>query len=62
MDGELFVASETEGLGTLSSMELQGQDSHTDEVGSVNSLETLGDHGFYSLKEGTLGGPISRGT
>jgi len=45
------VAGETEGIGTLAFHELQGQDSHPDQVRAVDALEALGDDGEENMFE-----------
>ena len=39
--------------------ELQGQDAHPDQVGAVDALEALGDHGADAEEVGALGRPVA---
>jgi hypothetical protein len=59
VDVELLSAVKTESVSVLTILELEGEDSHTNEVGSVDSLVGLSDHSADTLEEGTLGSPIS---
>jgi hypothetical protein len=59
VDVELLGAVKTESVSVLAILELEGEDSHTNEVGSVDSLVGLSDHSADTLEEGTLGSPIS---
>lgn len=60
---------DVEGLGAikavrvsaLASFELHWEDSHTNQVGSVDSLIALSDNSLDSLEERSLGSPISGG-
>jgi len=62
VDVELFRSSEAEGVSVLAFLELEGQDTHSKEVTSVDALVALSDHDLDSLKVGALGGPIARGS
>lgn len=59
LDGELLEAGEAEGVGILASLELEGEDSHTNQVASVDTLVGHSYHSLDALEVGTLGGPIS---
>ena len=48
-------------VGALTILELEGEDAHTDKVGSVDTLIGLSDHGVDTLEVGTLGSPIAGG-
>ena len=41
-------------------LELQGQDTHADQVGTVDAFEALGDDGVHPQQHGTLGRPVPR--
>ena len=58
VDVEGLGSVELERLAVLSGEELEGDDSHADEVGPVDPLEGLGDDGPDSQEEGSLGGPV----
>ena len=47
------------GLGALTFLELKGQDSHAEKVGSVDSLVRLSDDDLDALEVGTLGSPVT---
>jgi hypothetical protein len=49
------------GLRALASLELEGEDTHADEVSPVDTLEALSDDGLDSHKVGALGGPVTGG-
>jgi len=59
VDVELFLAGKSMGVSTLSSLELKRQDSHADEVASVDSLVALGNHSFDTLKVWAFSGPVA---
>src|SRR5260221_7922075 len=40
--------------------ELEGQHAHHDEVGAVDALEALDDHGTRAEEQRALGGPVAR--
>src|SRR5262249_22319716 len=54
-----FAAVETESGCRNSFGKLTGQDSHPDEVASMNPLEAAGDHGSNSQELRSLGGPVA---
>lgn len=49
------------GVSGFTSLELEGQDAHADEVASVDTLVALSDDSVDALEVGALGGPIARG-
>lgn len=59
LNGEFFSSSETELISTFSILELERDDSHTNKVGSVDSLVGLSNGNLDSLEVGSLGSPIS---
>ena len=59
LDGERFVARESQARCALSGEELQWQDAHSDEVGAVDALITFGDGELDAQKIWSLCGPIS---
>src|SRR5690554_1840266 len=40
-------------------LKLQGHNTHADQVGTVNTLETFGNDGFHTCQGYTLGGPVT---
>ncbi len=48
-------------VSALTVLELERQDTHTDEVGSVDSLVALSDDSVHTLEVGALGSPITGG-
>ena len=56
---ELLGTVKAESLSVLTILELEGEDSHTNEVGSVDSLVRLSNDSTDTLEVGTLGSPIS---
>src|SRR5690606_23633005 len=53
-----LVAGQPQGVTVLAVEELQGQHAHADQVGTVDALETLGDHRPDAQQGGALGGPV----
>jgi hypothetical protein len=53
IDGECLESLETYGVCTLTSIELQRQDTHAQEIASVDSLKALGNDSLNSLQEWT---------
>ena len=49
-------------VSALTILELEGQDTHADQVASVDALVGFGDHRVDTLKVGALGSPITGGT
>lgn len=62
VDVELFASGKTVSIGVLASLELHGEDSHTDEVGTMDTLVAFSNDGFHTLEIRTFGGPIARGS
>lgn len=62
VNGEGFGTVKSVSVSALAILELEGQDSHTDEVASVDTLVGFGDDSVHTLKERTLGGPIAGGS
>lgn len=62
VDVELFRASEAEGVSRFAFLELEGQNTHSKEVTSVDTLVALSDDDLDSLEVGALGSPIARGS
>src|SRR5689334_12264870 len=60
-DVEHLTAGEAERADVLPRQELQRRHAHADQVGTVNALEALGDHGFDTEEHGALGRPVARG-
>jgi len=58
---ELLGASQAEGFSVLAFLELEGQDAHTKEVTSVDTLVALSDDDLDSLEVGALSSPVSGG-
>ena len=58
-DAELLESGQTEGVGSLTRLELQWEDAHSDEIAPVDSLETLGDDGLDAEEVRTLRSPVS---
>jgi len=48
-DAERFFASQTQGVGSVSSFVLQWYDAHTDKITAMNPFKTLGKHSSHSL-------------
>jgi hypothetical protein len=59
---ELLRASKAEGVSVFAFLELEGQDTHTKEVTSVDALVGLSDNDLNTLEVGALSSPIARGT
>jgi hypothetical protein len=59
VDVELLGTVKAESFSVLTILELEGEDSHTNEVGSVDSLVRLSDDSTNTLEVGTLCSPIS---
>ena len=57
-----FFASQFQRLGALSREELQRQDAHADQVGAMNALVALRNHGLHAQQPRALGRPVARGT
>jgi len=58
-DVELFFTSQTKRVRRLTVLEFEGQYSHTGQVASVDSFETLSNDGRDTLEIRSLGSPIS---
>src|SRR5262245_36352448 len=56
-----FVAFEPERLPGLPVLEHERKHSHADEIGAMDALERLSDHGAHAQEPGTLGGPVAAG-
>lgn len=59
-DGEDLLSGEAEGCDGLAREELEGEDSHADQVGAVDSLVALGDDELDSEQPRAFGGPVAR--
>ena len=59
---ELLRASKAEGVSVFAFLELEGQDTHTKEVTSVDALVGLSDNDLNTLEVGAFSSPIARGT
>ena len=59
---ELLESSQTERVSVLSLLELKRHNTHSNQVGAMNTLVRLGNDSLNTLEERTLGGPITRGT
>jgi len=59
VDTEGLSSIKAVSISTLSGLELKWQNAHTDEVRSVNTLVALCNDSLDTLKERSLGGPIS---
>jgi len=57
---ELFVTGEAEVVSVLAFLELEGQDTHTEEVRSVDTFVALSNDNLNTLEVGSLGSPIAR--
>src|ERR1700751_5971604 len=61
LDAEGLLAGEAEGLGALARLELQREHAHADQVGAVDALERLDEHGTDAEQRGALRGPVAGG-
>src|SRR3546814_9949510 len=59
-DVEGLRAVEAERLRVLAVLELQREHAHADQVGAVDALEALGDHGLDAQQDRALGRPGAR--
>src|SRR6478736_5157737 len=59
-DVETFLSGEPQRRRALAGQELQRQHAHSDEVGAMDALEALRDHGPDAQQHGALGGPVAR--
>src|SRR5581483_7240299 len=59
-DRDLLVALEPDRRPRGAFLEGQRQHAHADEVGAMDALEALADHGAYAEQPRTLGGPVAR--
>src|SRR5579863_9227244 len=55
-----LAASQAERLAVATVDELQRQHAHADQVGAMDTLEALGDHGAHAQQQGTLRRPVAR--
>lgn len=62
LDVELFRSAQSKGVSRFATLELEGQNSHANKVGSVDALIRLSNHRLDTLQVGSLGGPIARRT
>ena len=60
MNGYYFVTLEAEVLPGFAILELQGHHTHADEIGAMDALEALGNHGAHAEQPRPLGRPIAR--
>ena len=58
-DGEDLGAVQAQGVGALTLRELEGDHTHADEVGAMDALEGLGDHGLDTQQGRALGRPVA---
>lgn len=56
---ETFSASESERVSVLTVLEFKGENAHTDQVRSVDSLVRLCDDNLHTLQERSLSSPIT---
>jgi len=61
LDGELFFASESKRVSTLSFVEFTREDAHADQVAPVDPFEGLGDDCLDALEIRSFGCPVSAG-
>ena len=57
---EDLAAREPECLRVLARGELAGQHAHADQVGAMDTLEALGNHGLHAEQHRAFGGPVAR--
>ena len=62
VNAEGLSAVEAKRVSVLAALELHGEDAHTNEVGSMDTLVALSNNSLDALKLRTLGSPITRGT
>ena len=58
-DGEDLGTVQSQGVGALTLRELEGDHTHADEVGAMDALEGLGDHGLDTQQGRALGRPVA---
>ena len=58
-DGEALTSREPEALDRVALVELQRHHAHADEVGAVDALEALRDHGAHAEQRRALGRPVA---
>lgn len=59
LNAEGFITLQAQSFSTFAALELEGEDSHTDQVTSVDSFEALSNDSLDALEIRTLGSPIS---
>src|ERR1700733_2072781 len=57
-----LVALQSDRLPGRAVLEGQRQHAHADEIGAMDALEALADHGADTEQPGSLGGPVTRRT
>ena len=57
---ETFLAAQAETPGALTRHELQGQDTHADQIRAVNTFIALGDNGLDAQQARTFCSPVTR--
>lgn len=57
---ELFFTRKSMGVSVFTSFELHREDTHTNEVGSMDSLVTLSNDSLHTLEVRSLSSPIAR--
>src|SRR5471032_871063 len=57
---EGFIAGDAQGLHAVVADELQRQHAHAHQVGTVDTLERTGNHGFHAQQLRTFGRPVAR--
>src|ERR1700722_13295104 len=62
LDVEDLLAGQAEGLGAVARLELEREHAHADQVGPVDALERLDQHGADAEQRGALRRPVARGT
>jgi len=61
-NGELFMTSESKGVSTLSRIEFTWENTHANQIASMDSFIRLGNYTLDSQKIRTFGSPVSTGT
>ena len=59
VDVEGLLTGQAQGIGILTNRELQGQNPHEHQVGTVNALEALGDDRLHAQQVRTLRSPVA---
>jgi hypothetical protein len=59
---KLFTTVKAESLSRLSFLKLEGKDSHSDEVGAMDTLVALSNHSLDTLEVRAFSGPVAGGS